>query len=81
MIFRRIEDMDSRSICSLLRGAPVFTMAGGLIMGMALMGIALSHKQDKDGLVMAVAASLFMAILLATAMITRRMADELASRL
>ena len=81
MIIRRIQDMDSRSICSILRGAPVFTMVGGLIMGMVLMGFAVSHRQDQDSLVVAVAAALFMLILLATAMIARRMADELASRL
>jgi hypothetical protein len=81
MIIRRIQDMDSRSICIILKGAPVFAMAGGLIMGMVLMGFAVSHKHDQDSFVVAVAATLFMLILLATAMTARRMADELASRL
>jgi hypothetical protein len=81
MIFRRIQDMDSRSICIFLKGAPVFAMGGGFIMGMVLMGFAFSHKQDQDSLVVAGAATIFMLILLATGIIARRMADELTSRL
>lgn len=80
MIFRRIEDMDSRTICFILRGAPVFTMTGGFILGMVLMGFGVSHTQNKDYVVAGVAL-LFMLVLFAAARVSRYMADELASRL